>query len=250
MNRLSAPELSAARKAQNYKLLWEQAIPVVKFAIGLLVQSGRVDKTYCSDDMYQAAYLAVGATVRSWEPDRVAFSTWIVARAQGAALDHLRGQASGMVGGRDANGRTGVYDEELTPDRGSGIAESLENDQQTEQLLAGWQQLDRYDRNLLALRYGLSGVVPLTMSALAVSNGEPLRTTERKLQVALKKLAGFLSNSRKYSEDNEDTRDDHQRASQSVIRRDGQDDSGLAPHGLPRFRRGRAGGGGARGSTV
>lgn len=250
MNRLSAPELSAARKAQNYKLLWEQAIPVVKFAISRLVQSGRVDRSYCSDDMYQAAYLAVGATVRSWEPDKVAFSTWIVARAQGAALDYLRGQASGMVGGRDANGRTGVYDEELTPDLGSGIAESLENDQEAQQLLAGWQQLDRFDRNLLALRYGL-GVESQTMSEVAQSTGEPLRTTERKLQVALRKLAGFLQKSRTYTKDTEETRDEHhQRTSRSVVRRDGQDDTGLAPHGLPRFRRGRAGGRRASGSAV
>jgi RNA polymerase sigma factor (sigma-70 family) len=189
VNRLPAQELSAARKAQNYRLLWEQAIPVVKFAISRLIQSGRVERTSCSDDMYQAAYLAVGASVRSWEPDKVAFSTWIVTRAQGAALDYLRYQASGMVGGRDADGRTGMYDEELTPDHlSSGVAESVENDEQTRELLNGWQQLDRYDKDLLGRRFGLDGFESMSIDELTASNGEPRRTTQRRLQNASKKV--------------------------------------------------------------
>lgn len=98
--RLSHAELAAARQRQDWGLLWEQAIPLAKLAVRRLMEKGSLAPGQSTEDLMQDALLAAGLAVRKWQPEKGAFSTWVMARARGQVLDSLAACNSGMIGGR------------------------------------------------------------------------------------------------------------------------------------------------------
>jgi RNA polymerase sigma factor (sigma-70 family) len=102
MARLTLEELTAASDRKDWNLLWGAAIPIVKFAMKRITRARNVAGRHVTDDMLQEAMEAAGRAVRTWRPLEHNFSTHIVQAAKGAIRGHIRAQASGMVGGRDA----------------------------------------------------------------------------------------------------------------------------------------------------
>ncbi len=110
--RLSSGELRRLRAAKDWRALWEQALPLVGFAIKKLVARGSLRAEYATDDITQDVNLAARKFVESWDPNRGKFSTWIIRNCTGEALKSIARAANGSIGGRDARGITlGFYEE-------------------------------------------------------------------------------------------------------------------------------------------
>jgi RNA polymerase sigma factor (sigma-70 family) len=123
-SRLSHAELVAARTRQDWDLLWEQAIPLAKLAVRRLMEEGLLDPYHSREDLMQDAMLAAGMAVRKWQPEKGAFSTWVMVRVRGAALDSITAAATGMVGGR----RSGVTVVSMHGEGHTSYAENEEED--------------------------------------------------------------------------------------------------------------------------
>lgn len=207
MKRLSADELRAARKAQDWKTLWEQAIPLVKFTMSSFVRGG-MDTKYCTDDALQIANLAVGSAVRTWEPEKGEFSTWIMFRAQGAIVDYIRREQSGIVGGRDSSGSTFSIHEDLTPDaRKLGTLAELEAEETARQV-RDWLFMhsdDPLDYEIVCYRFGIGAYPQLEIKEIARRVKTPLRTVERRLQKSLTEMAVLAEKSRYKAPSKENT---------------------------------------------
>jgi RNA polymerase sigma factor (sigma-70 family) len=92
MIRLSEPQLICARALGDWTALWLAADPLVKFAMS---------KLGCGDeDALQQGRLAAGLAIRSWAPEKGAFSTHITTQVIGAIRDWLRAAHNGGVGSR------------------------------------------------------------------------------------------------------------------------------------------------------
>ena len=194
MTQLDAAELQALRKARDWQRLWVAALPLVKLTITRLISSGRITTDQATDDLLQEGNLAAGRAIRSWDPDKGAFSTWVMRAAHGAMLDHLRRASSGMVGGRAARGGTSTLIEEAIEDDGTfeEAPEALQRMQESMQLRVSIASLKSVqDRELIKRYYGL-GCEAEQLKDIASKWGFPLRTIERMLTGALKKLAGRL----------------------------------------------------------
>jgi len=100
--KLTQDELVALSDAKDWKRMWEEAIPLVKFAVKRITRARNVAGHHVTDDMIQEAMEAAGAAVRTWSPLYGSFSSWIVTAAKQAVRDHIRSEASGMVGGQRA----------------------------------------------------------------------------------------------------------------------------------------------------
>lgn len=197
MKRLSAHELRAARKAQDWNTLWEQSLPIVKFAISSMVRGG-MDRHHCTDDTLQEASLAAGKAVRTWDPSKGEFSTWIVKRATGAIRNHINRERNGLIGGRDAYVATVEMQEERAPDLEAksalGDLEGAERIRLVRDLL--FRASDNpLDYEIVAYRFGFAGYPVQTMNEIARRVRLPLRTVERRLAKALRDMAGFAENS-------------------------------------------------------
>lgn len=190
MKRLSAEELRAARKAEDYRTLWEQADDLCKFAVSSMIRGG-MDKQYATDDMLQEARMGAGKAVRTWDPAKGEFSTWITGRARYAISDHIRRLLNGMVGGRDVQGTTGEYHDYAPCEKEQ--AEDITS--RESDILFGRYVLDQLDDfeevQLLRMRYGFDGE-PMSVPEIAKAMGQPLRTTERMLKNIQEKLAGVV----------------------------------------------------------
>lgn len=191
MKRLSAEELRAAKKANNINLLWEQADPLCKYLISYVIRKG-MDPAYATDDMLQEARLAAGLSIRTWDPDKGAFSTWVGRRVQGAIADHIRRQSSGMVGGRSAEGTTGSYVDVTPCERPNGEAIALQQGEAARAHLL-LNQLDDFEEvQAIRLRFGFDED-PMTVPEIAKRLGKGLSTTELLLSNTLKSLRGFVA---------------------------------------------------------
>lgn len=190
MKRLNADELRAAQVAQDWRSLWEQALPLVKFAVNRFAMRG-VDRALCSDDMIQDGNIAAGKAVRSWNPDKGEFSTWILARVEGAIRNHLQRTLSGMVGGRDSEGRTGFFEDERFADV-EELVSSLEQEDEATRLGDALAQLTAGDQKILALRYGVGGEKTLQVQEIAIHLGWSQSSVKRVLAECVKKLTRLL----------------------------------------------------------
>lgn len=92
--RLASNELALARDAEDWTTLWKAAMPWVKFVISSMARQG-VD-----EDLLQEGNLAAGAAVRSWDPDKGAFSTHICSYVRFEMLKHLNEQKAHGTGTR------------------------------------------------------------------------------------------------------------------------------------------------------
>lgn len=112
MKRLTHGELADAQGRSQWAVLWEQALPLVKFAVKRLIKSGALAAEYATDDLLQEGNLAAGKVIRTWDPFEGAFSTWVIRRVSGALANHIARESSGLVGGRDAHGTAGSINDD------------------------------------------------------------------------------------------------------------------------------------------
>ena len=90
MTRLTDAELRIALDRQDWNTLWFAAEPWIRFAMAELG---------CGDeDALQEGRLAAGLAVRSWDPDRHAFSTHITSRVRFALLKYFGENTTGGIG--------------------------------------------------------------------------------------------------------------------------------------------------------
>lgn len=192
MRQLRADELRAAKADEDYKLLWAQALPLVKYALRKLQSRG----IRLTDDLLQDCNLAAGQAVRRWNPNKGEFATWIIARVRGAAWNHQRRERSGMVGGRDAPGHTVTYEEELSGGDDDDILKELHIEDAQEAVIHGLANMALPDNaDLLRYRFGLFGGKSSSVAELAELYGVGQRTMERRLGFAFAELAGIVQNS-------------------------------------------------------
>lgn len=191
MRQLRADELRAAKADENYRLLWAQALPLVKYALRKLQAKG----IRFTDDLLQDCNLAAGQAVRRWNPDKGEFATWIIARVRGAAWNHQRREYSGMVGGRDAPGRTVLYEEELSGGEDDDLLKELHTEDAQEAVVDGLANMAPNNADLLRYRFGLFGRKSSSVAELAELYGVGQRTMERRLGFAFAELAGNIENS-------------------------------------------------------
>lgn len=178
--------------------MWEQALPLVKSTISRLIRQRRLTADQATGDLLQEGTLAAGRAVRTWQPDKGAFSTWVVNNAQGALMDHLRRVSNGLVGGRDASGVAGLYDEERGEDHGTfePAVTRLERDQDAAVVRIAIEGLkSAQDQELVRRYYGID-CEPERLVDIAVKWKLPQSTMERMLRIVLKKLKGVLRDSR------------------------------------------------------
>ncbi len=92
LTRLTDEQLKTARALEDYETLWLQADPWIKFAMAEL---------RCGDeDAFQEARLAVGSALRSWDPEKGTYGTYVTNCAHQAILDWLRSQNTHGIGSR------------------------------------------------------------------------------------------------------------------------------------------------------
>lgn len=156
---------------------------------------GGLDKSRVSDDMLQDAREAAGKAVRTWDPAKGEFSTWITARVRYAIADHIRREAGGMVGGRDTHGTTGTYVDVTPCDKKGGEQIAVEQSEVGFVQALLLQIGDSEERQVLRLRFGFDGE-PMKMLEVARRIGKSLATTERIYSQVQKRLRGIVKKSR------------------------------------------------------
>lgn len=157
-----------------------------------------MDRKHCTDDTLQEASLAAGKAVRTWDPAKGEFSTWIITKATSAIRDHVRRERSGPVGGRDAYGATSKWVEEVIPDgRQKSVLNLMVEERDKTELrnLVGHLRSEA-DKEIVALRFGLERFPAMRMQQIAQQVGLSLATVERRLANALAEMRGFAERSR------------------------------------------------------
>lgn len=155
---------------------------------------GGMDKDFATDDMLQDAREAAGKAVRTWDPAKGEFSTWVLGRVHYAVGDHIRRSASGMIGGRDSGVQTTEYFD-LTPCNRDTGEQTFWRDIEVRATAHLLSVLHPQEQKILRLRFGFDGE-PMSMREVAKVIEKPLRTTERIYKEVQKKLAGFVKKSR------------------------------------------------------
>jgi RNA polymerase sigma factor (sigma-70 family) len=209
---LNHEELAAMADAGNYHGLWEAALPLARFTIRKLIDTGELRSDSEREELQQEAYLACGEAVRSWRAGKGAFSTWIVSSTRSALLK-WRTRESGAMLGNGGLPASIVYHPGEPATQENGGAEFFNPD--TETLLAYADPPEGLDdpyvevyrdqrrgRAILLLRklrspehqemlcrlYGI-GCEPQTMEEYAARTGLPLRTIAWRTSRLLKYLA-------------------------------------------------------------
>ncbi len=162
---MSTPE--ALKAAGDYRSLWEQALPLVKWTLGVWVRAGKLQSQYLTDDLIQECNLAVGRAIPKWDPARGAFSTFMVKCIRTAAMDHIRREESGIVGGRDAQGHAGPIDERTLASDDVGALMKLIERESTARVRAALQQLPLEEVDVLSRTFGFGNLPQQTARQLA-----------------------------------------------------------------------------------
>lgn len=169
-----------------------RAVPVVKSVISRLLSRGTITPEQATDDLLQEGLLAAGRAVRTWQPLKGAFATWVHHAAHGAMLDHIRRVSSGMVGGMRAHGQTAQLFEEILEGSIREPYETLLREQQAMHIRQSIDQLKiPEDRELIRRVYGIDCEAE-TLPAIADDWGRSLRSVQRMFSTACRKLAGLL----------------------------------------------------------
>lgn len=79
MKRLTHAELAAAQERQDWTVLWEQALPLVKLVVGRMARSA---SERAGDDTLQEGMLIAGEAMRTWKPLECAYSTHVCNRVR------------------------------------------------------------------------------------------------------------------------------------------------------------------------
>jgi RNA polymerase sigma factor (sigma-70 family) len=83
----------------DWEKLWEATIPLVKMQYGRMVRSGAVPEPECKGDDHwlNEMLLIAGEAMRKWDPDKGAFSTYIVSCVRLGIRNSLEKDARGGV---------------------------------------------------------------------------------------------------------------------------------------------------------
>jgi RNA polymerase sigma factor (sigma-70 family) len=151
--RADPARLRLAQEQSDWNFLWEQAIPLVKFAASIMVKGG-MDRENLTDDLFADANLAAGAATRKWDPNLGAFSNFIIRRATGAMHDHLR-RLNSIVGGRDVRTSSSEY-QDITPDDSATAEEAMVSASDVAEARALIASIpDPRARRIVCLRFGI-----------------------------------------------------------------------------------------------
>jgi RNA polymerase sigma factor (sigma-70 family) len=98
MDRLTHQELAAAKERKDWTLLWQQAMPSVKWVVRKLKQNGVEDP---HGDVEQEGMLIAGEAMRTWRPIECAFSTHISNTVRYGLLKHLGRERNHGIGSHE-----------------------------------------------------------------------------------------------------------------------------------------------------
>lgn len=164
--------------------LWLRAVPLVKKTVGRFVASGTLPSRMATEDLLQDLLLGVSRLIDSYDPNKGAYSTWIVTRTRGGILDHLRA-ARGK--------RTASFDcDLLTDDRLVSIVDRLEQSQTKAAVRAAVNKLPLHHRLMLTRAFGI-GTNQMLWKEIAVQDGKTVNVVQKDIMRALKKLQGLLA---------------------------------------------------------
>jgi RNA polymerase sigma factor (sigma-70 family) len=116
-------ELAALRERKEWGMLWVEALPLVKFTIKRMIQSGALDPHYAREDLLQEGNLSAGKAIRTWEPLEAAFSTWITSNVRGALLNFLAVQSNRGMGSKRVRSKTYALEKKHLQEAAEGSLE-------------------------------------------------------------------------------------------------------------------------------
>jgi len=195
-------ELAAAHEAQDYALLWREAVPLAHYALRQMTQVGQLDRYYIREDLVQEAVATAGEAIRTWDPIEGAFSTWIVAAVRGAILQYIAREAGGIQAAHLYRSTSFSWDDELfesineshltyehTPEGYADPSIEAEQLQQQDRVSGLLGQLrSPEDQDMLTRLYGLD-CEAMTQSEYAFERGVSLSTVKKRLASTLEYLA-------------------------------------------------------------
>jgi len=189
---MNADELRAAHAAQDWRTLWEQSVPIVKYSIKLLMKAGRLSRNSISDDLLQEGYEAAGRAVRSWNPDIGKFSPWISQAARSAMLNHLRREAGGMVGGRDAVALTTQWVDDVAADAEADTPfQEVERSVDALRVRIALTALEPNEQLVIKRYFGVD-CAPEPMDAICKMSGLSRRSAWRIIREALERMSELV----------------------------------------------------------
>lgn len=100
MNRLSHTDLAAAHGRQQWAVLWQHAIPLVKLTVGRMARGNKQAAPDVYEDMVQEGYVVAGVALREWDPFECAFSTHIMNSVRWQLISHLGETRNHGIGSR------------------------------------------------------------------------------------------------------------------------------------------------------
>lgn len=187
MKCLSAAELREAHTRGDWKLLWEAAIPLVKYAVSRFANRGAARTLV--DDLMQAGFLDAGRSVRAWEPEQSKFANWIISNTRLALKAFVRQNGrQGMTGSREVRQSPGSYQDNYAD---HAISEASRRAESLEALHRGLASLEPAQEALIRARYGIDCVAK-SVAELTMELRTSKRTTERELAAVQNKLADSL----------------------------------------------------------
>ena len=156
----------------------------MKKTVGRFVASGVLPRHMATEDLLQDLLLGVPKSIDSYDPAKGAYSTWVVARARGEILHHLR------AGRRE---RTVPFDcDQLTDDRLVGIVDRLEQKQIKASVREAVNKLPLHHRLMLTRAFGI-GTNQMLWKEIAAQDGKTVNVVQKDIMRALKKLQGLLA---------------------------------------------------------
>jgi RNA polymerase sigma factor (sigma-70 family) len=217
LNKAQLEELHRLREAGDARAqqaLWLEALRLVVYSAGKLMGA----RGYSADpDTIQEGNIAAGAAVKTWNPAKGRFSTWIVKSVRGAMIDHYLRELRQGTGGKDAplpymiqlDASAGVIDEfaasdipgEESPDA-SPLYDTVANEWlESPECAAQRAELRKHvhtirddtTRTVLLRYYGLDGDVGMTLSEIARSLGASIGFVHKQLSVGHQRMREKLA---------------------------------------------------------
>jgi RNA polymerase sigma factor (sigma-70 family) len=163
--------------------LWLRAVPLVKKTVGRFVASGVLPSYLATEDLLQDLLLGVSKSIDSYDPDKGAYSTWIVARTRGGILNHLR-----------TNRKTKALQfdcDQLTDERMTSIVDRLEQNQIKAAVREAISKLPLHHQVMLSRAFGI-GTNQMLLKEIAAEDGKTISVIQKDIMRALKKLQSIL----------------------------------------------------------
>ena len=187
------PSSEALLAEGDIRSLWERALPLVKWQLGRMAKSGALQPQYLTDDIIQECNLAVGKAIPRWDPKRGSFANFMVQCIRSRALDHIRREASGIVGGRDAQGHAGPLDESTIPAGQLPALDRLLARESAATVQSALAALNWEDCDVLVQYYGLDHRRPRSLREIATQYDETPGRVKDRLMQAVASMRTMLS---------------------------------------------------------